>query len=41
MIKLRSMDSGDKQFMVGAIIGPILVWWFFTGRKRYGTKGMK
>jgi hypothetical protein len=41
MIKLQHMDSGDKQFLLGAVLAPILAWWFFQGRKKYATKGMK
>lgn len=41
MIKLRHMDTNDKQWLISAIIAPIIVWWLFQGRKKYGTKGMK
>lgn len=41
MIKLRSLDKSDKQFMVATIIAPVVVWWYFSGRRKYGTKGMK
>jgi hypothetical protein len=41
MIKLRHMESDDKRFFVASIVIPIGVWWYFTGRKKYGTKGMK
>jgi hypothetical protein len=39
MINPKGMDSGDKQF-IGALIGSVLAWWFFTGRKKYSVKGM-
>lgn len=41
MIKLEGMQPSDKQFFVASIIAPLLVWWYFTGRKRYSVKGMK
>jgi hypothetical protein len=41
MIKLRALDKGDKQFFAATVIAPLLVWWYFNGRKKYGTKGMK
>jgi hypothetical protein len=40
MIKVRHMDSGDKQFLVGTLIAPVIVWWLFQGRKKYSVKGM-
>ncbi len=41
MIKILHMDNSDKQFMIASICVPLLLWWLFTGRKKYGTKGMK
>jgi hypothetical protein len=41
MINPMHMDKGDKQFLVGTIIAPIIVWWYFNGRKKYSVKGMK
>jgi hypothetical protein len=35
------LDRNDKQFFVGAIIAPLIVWWLFVGRQKYSTKGMK
>lgn len=40
MIKLRALDQDDKRFFAASVIIPIAVWWYFTGRKKYGTKGM-
>jgi len=34
------MDNSDKQFFVASIVLQLLIWWFFTGRKKYGAKGM-
>jgi hypothetical protein len=36
-----SLDYDDKAFFVGSILGPLLIWWVFYGRKKYGTKGMR
>lgn len=41
MIKFRHMQDGDKQFFLASIIIPLIVWWAYTGRKRYSAKGMK
>ena len=41
MIKLRGIDNDDKAYLVGTIVAPIVVWWFFFGRKTYGVGGMK
>lgn len=41
MIKFSGMDSSDKQFFLASILAPIAVWWFFRGRKKYSTGGMK
>jgi len=37
----NALQNGDKAFIVGTVITPIVVWWYFTGRKKYGTKGLK
>jgi hypothetical protein len=41
VIKIQHMERADKQFFAATIVAPLIVWWFFTGRNRYGTKGMK
>jgi hypothetical protein len=41
MMKLPSLDRNDKQFFIAAILVPIIMWWVFTGRQKYGTKGMR
>lgn len=41
MIKIRHMDYDDKRFFITTVLLPIAAWWYFIGRKRYGTKGMK
>lgn len=38
---MYSLDKNDKQFFVAAIITPIVLWWIFTGRRKYGMKGMR
>lgn len=40
MIRFSEMDKGDKQFLIGAVIAPVLVWFWFN-RKKYSAKGMK
>lgn len=38
---ILNLDKQDKQFFVGAILAPLITWWLFIGRQKYGTKGMK
>jgi hypothetical protein len=38
---IRSLDNQDKQFFIASIAIPILLWWVFTGRKKYSAKGMR
>ncbi len=40
MIDPFDMDKHDKQFLLGAILSPLIVWWLLSGRKKYSTKGM-
>lgn len=37
MIKL---DAQDKQFFIATILVPLVLWWIFTGRRKYSVKGM-
>lgn len=39
-MKMPTLDTDDKRFFLAAIITPIALWWVFTGRKKYGVKGM-
>jgi hypothetical protein len=41
VIKFQHMDDGDKAFLLGSVMLPIFVWWYFNGRKKYGAKGLK
>lgn len=41
MIKFSEIDKRDKQFLIGAILAPLAVWWFFHARDKYSAKGMK
>jgi hypothetical protein len=41
VINVKDMQSGDKQWFFSTVVAPIILWWFFIGRKRYGVKGMK
>jgi hypothetical protein len=35
------LDHDDRRFFVASIVAPLMVWWFFIGRKKYGMKGMR
>lgn len=37
----KAIKVDDRAFLVGTIVAPIAVWWFYFGRKKYGTKGLK
>lgn len=37
----KALDKGDRSFIVGSIVAPIVIWWFYYGREKYGTKGLK
>lgn len=40
MIHFGEIDSKDKQYLIVAVVTPLIVWWVFTGRKKYSAKGM-
>ncbi len=33
------LDQHHRQFMIASIAIPLILWWFFTGRKKYSLKG--
>ena len=35
------LDTEDKKFFLASILVPLIIWWYFTGRKKYGMKGMR
>lgn len=35
------LDSDDKKFFIASVLVPLILWWVFTGRKKYGMKGMR
>jgi len=41
MFNPAKIQDGDKQFLFASIVAPLVLWWIFTGRKRYSVKGMK
>lgn len=36
----KSMDKDDVRFFILTATS-VLTWWFFVGRQRYGTRGMR
>lgn len=34
-------DGEDKKFFIASIMVPLVIWWTFTGRKKYSAKGMR
>jgi len=38
---INKLDRHDTQFVLLTIGTPLIIWWLMTGRKKYGTKGMK
>lgn len=41
MINPLNIRDDDKQFLLGAVIAPLVLWVYFVYRKRYSAKGMK
>jgi hypothetical protein len=37
----KGIDKGDRYMLLSSIVIPVLFWWYYVGRKRYGTKGMR
>lgn len=37
----EGIDRSDRMFVVGSIIAPIIIWWYYKGRHKYNLKGMK
>lgn len=37
----KSIDKNDRYMLLSSIIVPITFWWFYIGRNKYGTKGMR
>lgn len=37
---LPALDHNDKYWLLGTVVAPIVVWWMFIGRHKYGVKGM-
>lgn len=38
---MPTLDAEDKRYFITALIVPFIIWWIFTGRKKFGTKGMR
>lgn len=37
----KGLDRSDRYMIVSSVVAPILVWWFYTGRHKYSSKGMR
>ncbi len=37
----KTLDKSDRYMLVSSIFVPLVVWWFYIGRTKYGTKGMR
>lgn len=37
----KGIDKNDRYMLLSSIVVPILFWWFYVGRNKYGTKGMR
>lgn len=37
----NAIEKNDRAFMLGTIVVPIVVWWYYFGRDKYSTKGIK
>jgi len=41
MMNLPDLDKQDKQFLIVAIIAPLIAWYCVIAHKKYSAKGMK
>jgi hypothetical protein len=37
----QGMPKSDRYMLVSSVIAPLVIWWFYIGRTKYGMKGMK
>lgn len=37
----NALEKGDRAFLLGSILTPFAIWWYFSARHKYGTKGLK
>jgi hypothetical protein len=35
------LEKGDRYMLLSGVVVPLAFWWYYIGRERYGTKGMK
>lgn len=37
----NALEKSDRYTLLSGVIIPLMFWWFYIGRERYGMKGMK
>lgn len=37
----KGIDKNDRYMLLSSMVVPVAFWWFYIGRKKYGTKGLK
>lgn len=37
----KGIDKSDRYTLLSTVAIPIAFWWFYIGRKKYSTKGVK
>jgi len=37
----KGLEKNDRYMILSGVVIPLAFWWFYIGRSRYGTKGMK
>jgi len=37
----KGLDKSDRYMLLSSMLVPFAFWWFYLGRHKYGTKGLK
>jgi hypothetical protein len=38
---INKFDKDDSMFLILSVVVPLILWWFYTGKRKYSAKGMK
>lgn len=39
-MKYPMLDTNDRYYFLATILVPLVLWWIYIGRRKYGVKGM-
>jgi hypothetical protein len=37
----KALSPSDRYTLVGTVLVPLVLWWFFIGRKKFNLKGLR